>query len=411
MKKKRIILITILIIICILGGSLILIKIKNNKVKLDKLKIKKEITVSLMSEVLKPREFFENFKDDDKIIVSYYLNNDKIEMQEKYREIGNYKVIIVCANKKYESNLNVVDEEAPALELKELEIFKDDEYKIDDFITSCNDNSEKECLLSFKEEYKYEDVGTYDITIIAKDESGNETLKTTKLKIKENNLNDNSKKNNNKKSLTSSSKTKSDNNGIKFVKHESEVTTEEKDYKYGLKSTVTTNKTYDLYSDGSKKNEKTTTRTTYNRSGYNATTDEMLAEANQVYDSNMSLINGVLNYTNGYRSEVGVDPLNLDRNLSIAATIRALEMAYSGKFSHERPNGSSCFTIFDDRKISSSNKGENIAMGQRSAESVSTSWRNSPGHYENMINSSFKRIGIGVFKFDGSFYWVQIFSD
>lgn len=411
MKKKRIILITILIIICILGGSLILIKIKNNKVKLDKLKVKKDITVSLMSEVLKPREFFENFKDDDKIIVSYYLNNDKIEMQEKYREIGNYKVIIECANKKYESNLNVVDEEAPALELKELEIFKDDEYKIDDFITSCNDNSEKECLLSFKDEYKYEDVGTYDITIIAKDESGNETLKTTKLKIKENNLNDNSKKNNNKKSLTSSSKTKSDNNGIKFVKHESEVTTEEKDYKYGLKSIVTTNKTYDLYSDGSKKNEKTTTRTTYNRSGYNATTDEMLAEANQVYDSNMSLINGVLNYTNGYRSEVGVDPLNLDRNLSIAATIRALEMAYSGKFSHERPNGSSCFTIFDDRKISSSNKGENIAMGQRSAESVSTSWRNSPGHYENMINSSFKRIGIGVFKFDGSFYWVQIFSD
>ena len=88
-----------------------------------------------------------------------------------------------------------------------------------------------------------------------------------------------------------------------------------------------------------------------------------------------------------------------------------MEMAYSGKFSHTRPNGTSCFTIFNEKGISASNKGENIAMGQRSAESVSTSWRNSPGHYENMIDANFKKIGIGVFKFDGNFYWTQIFSD
>lgn len=294
-----------------------------------------------------------------------------------------------------------MDNEAPVVEVKELEITKDSEYNAKDFIVSCSDNSEKECLISFKEENAYKDVGTYDVTIIAKDESGNATEKQTKLIIKDKTQKES--KNNNKEETTK--------NSVKFVKRESEVSEEQSDFKYGIKAVVKTTKTYDLYSDGSKKNEKMTTKTTYDKSGYNASTEDLSDEASQVYASNISLINGVLNYTNSYRDEVGVEKLDLDPDLSIAATIRSMEMAYSGKFSHTRPNGTSCFTIFNERGISSSNMGENIAMGQRSAESVSTSWRNSQGHYGNMIDANFKKIGIGVFKFDGSFYWTQIFSN
>ncbi len=404
MKKKRTIIVVIAIVICITIGSLIFISQKNKKSnkKVEKqIKIKKEIIVPVMSELLKVDDYFDKLENSKSAKIIYYLDDSEVEFKEKYQEVGKYKVVINFNGKNYTTTLKVVDTEAPVVEVKELEITKDSEYNAKDFIVSCSDNNEKECLISFKEETAYKDVGTYDITIVAKDESGNATEKQTKLIIKDKTQKDS--KNNNKEKNTK--------NNVKFVKRESEVSEKQSDFKYGIKAVVKTTKTYDLYSDGSKKNEKTTTKTTYDKSGYNASTSDLKDEASQVYASNISLINGVLNYTNSYRDEVGVEKLDLDSDLSIAATIRSMEMAYSGKFSHTRPNGTSCFTIFNERGISSSNMGENIAMGQRSAESVSTSWRNSLGHYENMIDANFKKIGIGVFKFDGSFYWTQIFSN
>lgn len=413
MKKKRTIIVVIAIVTCITIGSLIFINQKNKKSneKVEKqIKIKKEVIVPVMSELLKVDDYFDKLENSKSAKITYYIDDSEVEFEEKYKEIGKYKVVINYNGKNYTTTLKVVDTQSPVVETKELEITKDSEYNAKDFIVSCNDNSEKECLITFKEENAYKDVGIYDITIVAKDESGNATEKQTKLIIKENTVKD-SKSNSKEKNTTSKATTTTPKNNVKFVKRESEVSEEQSDFKYGIKAVVKTTKTYDLYSDGSKKNEKTTTKTTYDKSGYNASTSDLKDEASQVYSSNISLINGVLNYTNGYRDEVGVERLNLDSNLSIAATIRSMEMAYSGKFSHTRPNGTSCFTIFNEKGISSSNMGENIAMGQRSAESVSTSWRNSPGHYENMIDANFKKIGIGVFKFDGNFYWTQIFSD
>lgn len=423
MKKKRIIIVVTVIVICITIGSLIFISQKNKKSNEkveEQIKIKKEVIVPVMSELLKVDDYFDKLENSKSAKIIYYLDDSEVEFKEKYQEVGKYKVVINFNGKNYTTTLKVVDTEAPVVEVKALEITKDSEYNAKDFIVSCSDNSEKECLISFKEEIAYKDTGTYDITIVAKDESGNATEKQTKLIIQENTVKD-SKSNSKEKNTTSKATTSKTNttktttetpkNNVKFVKRESEVSEEQSDFKYGIKAVVKTTKTYDLYSDGSKKNEKTTTKTTYDKSGYNASTSDLSAEASQVYASNISLINGVLNYTNSYRNEAGVEQLNLDPDLSIAATIRSMEMAYSGKFSHTRPNGTSCFTIFNERGISSSNMGENIAMGQRSAESVSTSWRNSLGHYENMIDANFKKIGIGVFKFDGSFYWTQIFSN
>ena len=42
--------------------------------------------------------------------------------------------------------------------------------------------------------------------------------------------------------------------------------------------------------------------------------------------------------------------------------------------------------------------GENIAQGQMNPAAVMNSWKNSPGHNMNMLNGSFKRIGVGYFK-------------
>ena len=58
--------------------------------------------------------------------------------------------------------------------------------------------------------------------------------------------------------------------------------------------------------------------------------------------------------------------LILDYDLCKAAQIRANEIV--SKFSHTRPNGSSCFTVLEDCSISYSSCGENIAAGTSSSE-------------------------------------------
>ena len=106
------------------------------------------------------------------------------------------------------------------------------------------------------------------------------------------------------------------------------------------------------------------------------------------------LINEVYEITNNYRSLVGVSSLTLDSSLVEAASIRAKEL--SDSFSHTRPNGSSCFTVLSELGISYGTAGENIAAGYSSPQSVMEGWRSSSGHYQNIISSKFKKIGIGV---------------
>lgn len=121
------------------------------------------------------------------------------------------------------------------------------------------------------------------------------------------------------------------------------------------------------------------------------------------------LINEVYEITNNYRSLVGVSSLTLDSSLVEAASIRAKEL--SDSFSHTRPNGSSCFTVLSGLGISYGTAGENIAAGYSSSQSVMEGWHSSSGHYQNIISSKFKKIGIGVNIVNNQYYWVQIFSN
>lgn len=121
------------------------------------------------------------------------------------------------------------------------------------------------------------------------------------------------------------------------------------------------------------------------------------------------LINEVYEITNNYRSLVGVPSLTLDSSLVETASIRAKEI--SDSFSHTRPNGSSCFTVLSELGISYGTAGENIAAGYSSSQSVMEGWRSSSGHYQNIISSKFKKIGIGVNIINNQYYWVQIFSN
>ena len=116
----------------------------------------------------------------------------------------------------------------------------------------------------------------------------------------------------------------------------------------------------------------------------------------------------VIDLVNKYRAQNGLSALSYDKGAACAASIRAKETEQS--FSHTRPDGSRCFTALDECGASYSGAGENIAMGQSSAEAVMTDWMNSQGHRENILNPNFKKIGVGVHKgSDGRLYWAQMF--
>lgn len=134
---------------------------------------------------------------------------------------------------------------------------------------------------------------------------------------------------------------------------------------------------------------------------------DMKADAEKIYQQYYDYLQEVLKYTNEARAEVGVAPLVLDETLSKAACHRAAEMDYYDTFSHTRPDGTSCFSVFDEYGIRYGWAGENIASGYPSPRAVVNGWINSPGHYANMINESFTKLGVGYTDHN---MWVQMFT-
>ncbi len=124
--------------------------------------------------------------------------------------------------------------------------------------------------------------------------------------------------------------------------------------------------------------------------------------------SQSEYVNEVLRLVNKYRAENGLGALTLDSALCGAADVRAKEIKTS--FSHTRPDGSSCFTVLGQLGINYGGAGENIAYGQSSPEEVMTAWMNSDGHRANILNSSFTKLGVGVYSSGGTLYWAQMFT-
>lgn len=118
-------------------------------------------------------------------------------------------------------------------------------------------------------------------------------------------------------------------------------------------------------------------------------------------------VNDVADLVNEARAQAGLPPLTLMPELSQAAQVRAEETTKS--FAHTRPDGRDCFTVLAEVGITCQYTGENIAMGQRTAQEVMETWMNSPGHRENILDPGFARLGVACVERGGSLYWVQLF--
>jgi uncharacterized protein YkwD len=106
----------------------------------------------------------------------------------------------------------------------------------------------------------------------------------------------------------------------------------------------------------------------------------------------------IVDLTNFVRTENQLAPLTENPQLMQAAQLHSQDMASLNDMSHDLPGvplatltERAAYVHYSYRML-----GENIAYNQADPASVVASWMNSPPHRENMLNSSFTDIGVGV---------------
>jgi len=120
----------------------------------------------------------------------------------------------------------------------------------------------------------------------------------------------------------------------------------------------------------------------------------------------------VVRLVNVERGKAGCGAVRLDTKLRTAIRLHVQELGRHGDLyiSHVSDDGR---TFVDRAKAQgyADPGGENVARGQRDAADVMNSWMNSSGHRANILNCTFKAIGVGATKgVDGTIVWGQLFG-
>jgi uncharacterized protein YkwD len=110
---------------------------------------------------------------------------------------------------------------------------------------------------------------------------------------------------------------------------------------------------------------------------------------------------------NAVRAQQGCRQVKLAKRLTKAAQGHADDMTVTGVFSHTSADGRSWITRIRATGWKRPG-GENIAKGFGSVPEVMTAWMNSPDHRRNILNCTFRYIGVGYNPVGD--YWVQDFG-
>ncbi|MBT2383073.1 CAP domain-containing protein, partial [Streptomyces sp. ISL-11] len=123
-----------------------------------------------------------------------------------------------------------------------------------------------------------------------------------------------------------------------------------------------------------------------------------------------SLGQQVTSLVNAERAKAGCSPVTENSTLDSAAQGHSDDMAARGFFNHTNPDGAGPGERITAAGYRWSTYGENIAYGQQDAAAVMDSWMHSDGHRKNILNCSFKEIGVGVNHAPGGPRWTQVFG-
>ncbi|MFG2718092.1 CAP domain-containing protein [Streptomyces sp. NPDC048416] len=133
------------------------------------------------------------------------------------------------------------------------------------------------------------------------------------------------------------------------------------------------------------------------------------APSAQVPSAEVSAAATVMSLVNQQRAQVGCSAVTADPSLGSLATAFSDDMAARGFFDHTDPDGRSPWDRAGRAGVQGLG-GENIARGQADAKAVMDAWMSSPGHRANILNCSYKSLGVGVHFGPGGPWWTQDFG-
>ena len=107
----------------------------------------------------------------------------------------------------------------------------------------------------------------------------------------------------------------------------------------------------------------------------------------------LTIESNIVRHTNAERARFGLPALEVDGSLMDSARTHATYMTLSRQLVHT------------NQPVA-----ENIATGQSSSEEAVNCWMNSPGHRANILNRSYRRIGVAAYRTpEGQIFWCQQF--
>lgn len=104
----------------------------------------------------------------------------------------------------------------------------------------------------------------------------------------------------------------------------------------------------------------------------------------------------VLDQTNIERQKIGLASLKYNSILSESATQKAQDMFANDYWAHTSPDGTTPWDFFKNVGYKYSVAGENLARDFYDTNTLIKAWMNSPTHRDNIVNSKYQEIGIGV---------------
>ncbi|MFF7754782.1 CAP domain-containing protein [Streptomyces sp. NPDC007971] len=116
----------------------------------------------------------------------------------------------------------------------------------------------------------------------------------------------------------------------------------------------------------------------------------------------------IVQLVNAERAKVGCSALTLNATLTKVAQAHSQDMAAHQNMSHTGSDGSDPGQRITRGGYAWSAYGENVAYGYATPEQVMAGWMSSPGHRANILNCSFKEIGVGLAQPNS--YWTQDFG-
>ncbi|GGY01273.1 hypothetical protein GCM10010324_55130 [Streptomyces hiroshimensis] len=130
----------------------------------------------------------------------------------------------------------------------------------------------------------------------------------------------------------------------------------------------------------------------------------------QAGGANGKHVQQVVDMVNAERAKAGCSPLTINAKLQAAAQGHSDDMAARDYYAHTSPEGKSPGDRMTAAGYRWSTYGENIFKSPKDARTAMDGWMKSSGHRANILNCSFKEIGVGINFASNGPWWTQNFG-